>query len=579
MWYKKEGETGPKIEDSVILKRRNHRMKKKDARWKTRLFWGLVIMSSVVCLLNPSKTKTTEAIQSVATHIGTFEGSTTFTTSSRNGINPGLFIEVMDEKGNLTQYESEEGVITIPGTQEGAYVTQAKLLGKTKYIDQDSGAVLDEWEEGRKLELVSVENPKLITTGANLFDKSKAVLGYIYGDSGEFNQAGVHNFTSDFIRAEPNTDYSFYKIGGYQSTLTFSFYDINKKFIGQASTTNTLTSPFNAHYFKIHTQYVESGKVDLETVELSVVRGSDIPTTITPYQSNTITVDEEVVLRGVGKVQDELDLMTGEVATVVKNGLLNGTETWSAIFTESSSYFSTTDFNVVENSEIAYEVLPTGVVDIFVENNKLRVKTTKEFASISASNFVNKLKENPIPFIYGSSEVSTKTLSLTFTYSFKPIQKQDIHINGTLLPLIASITVPSEALLFVLDPNQAEDQQFVAPEFSLTNSNHSPLRVKLKSFEQTTDVLNDVLPNTHADWTQLNQQQSKDIALALVPNPSEDWLSLDEGPRYVAESSNVVLGEIKAQSTVTFTFSALHGRVFSEALNPHYRLTFVFDFN
>lgn len=144
-------------------------MKKKNTRLKICLFWGLVTMGSVVCLTNLMKTQTTEAIQSVATHIGTFNGSTTFTTSSRNGINPGLFIEVMDDEGNLTQYESEDGVITIPNTQEGAYITQAKLLGKTKYVDEDTGEVLNAWEEGRNLKLESSENPILTAMGKNFF--------------------------------------------------------------------------------------------------------------------------------------------------------------------------------------------------------------------------------------------------------------------------------------------------------------------------------------------------------------------------------------------------------------------------
>lgn len=119
--------------------------------------WEVGATVSLLCLLTTSLVSKAGTL----THLGTFEGSTTFTTSSSNGINPGLFIEVRDVDGDLKQYTSEEGVITVENTKEGAYVTQAKLLGKTKYVDQTTDEVLDEWESGRDLELVSVENPVL----------------------------------------------------------------------------------------------------------------------------------------------------------------------------------------------------------------------------------------------------------------------------------------------------------------------------------------------------------------------------------------------------------------------------------
>lgn len=135
--------------------------------------WGLMALGCVVGILNPMCAENVEASKGLGgpSHIGTFEGSTTFTTSSSNGINPGLYLEVIDEYGNYTEYTSEEGVITLPNTQEGAYITQAKLLGKTKYRDQETGELLDQWEAGRNLKLESVESPGLTTTGKNLFDK------------------------------------------------------------------------------------------------------------------------------------------------------------------------------------------------------------------------------------------------------------------------------------------------------------------------------------------------------------------------------------------------------------------------
>ena len=155
---------------------------------------------------------------------------------------------------------------------------------------------------------------------------------------------------------------------------------------------------------------------------------------------------------------------------------------------------------------------------------------------------------------------------------------RDVYVNGVAKSLVCSVSVPTEDLTFILDPNQDERERFIAPTFSLINETPASIRVTLKSFEQETDVFRDVLPTEYTDWSQLNKNQSKDIALALVPIRSDGWLTVDETPRYVANHSSVVLGEIKAKSTVDLTFEALHGQAFIENLNSRYKLVFVFDF-
>ena len=111
----------------------------------------------------------------------------------------------------------------------------------------------------------------------------------------------------------------------------------------------------------------------------------------------------------------------------------------------------------------------------------------------------------------------------------------------------------------------------------MTNETNAPLDLMLKTFEQTTDVFNDVLPSKHSSWNDLTKEQSKDIALGLVTKPSTDWLSMVNEPHYVSETDNKLLGTIKPKRTVGFEFVAHHGQSFSETLNLSYRLTFVFD--
>ena len=99
---------------------------------------GIASLVVVSCLTFNTLKVNVNATQISSSHIGTFGGSTTFTTTSESEVTPEIFVEVMDKKGNLTQYESESGHLTIPNTHEGTYITQAKLLGKTKYKDIDT---------------------------------------------------------------------------------------------------------------------------------------------------------------------------------------------------------------------------------------------------------------------------------------------------------------------------------------------------------------------------------------------------------------------------------------------------------
>lgn len=55
---------------------------------------------------------------------------------------------------------------------------------------------------------------------------------------------------------------------------------------------------------------------------------SDVTTTHEPYKTNTFSTPENIKLRGVGDVRDELNLLTGELTKRVKKSVLNGSESW-----------------------------------------------------------------------------------------------------------------------------------------------------------------------------------------------------------------------------------------------------------
>ena len=149
-------------------------------------------------------------------------------------------------------------------------------------------------------------------------------------------------------------------------------------------------------------------------------------------------------------------------------------------------------------------------------------------------------------------------------------------LDGTIEATILSLTIPSDSMTFALNPNEEVGKQFVASDFELINGSQTPLTLEIKSFEQVTDVLNDVEPTKYSDWNGLNKTQSKDIALALVPKVGDGWLTLNEGNRWVANLGEMNIGTIKGNSTVSFGFEAKHGSSFTETLTPQYKLSFIF---
>ena len=190
----------------------------------------------------------------------------------------------------------------------------------------------------------------------------------------------------------------------------------------------------------------------------------------------------------------------------------------------------------------------------------------------------NWLSQNPLTVQYRLRTESVQTVGLNSTYTFGKVSIRDVYVAGDISPLICSVSVPTEEVTFALNPNLERQEQFISPTFDIVNETWATIRVKLKKFEQITSVLNDVLPNHYEDWDVLNQEQSKNIALALVPIASEGWETLNEKHYYVAEASNVEIGQIKGKETVGFTFEALHGQAFIEGLYPIYRLVLVFSF-
>ena len=310
----------------------------------------------------------------------------------------------------------------------------------------------------------SVKMPVLTTTGKNLFDLSKAQLGYV-NSSGIINSAGKNNFYSDYISIKPNTDYTFFKVGGHQTTLTFSYYDKNKNFISFNATNNYSTSPSNAKFLIVHTQWVESGTVDFNDVKLMIVEGRVKPTTYEPYKTNILTTSEEVVLRGIGEVRDELNVSPGELTRRIKEIVFDGSddEAWSFGEMKGDNYkfglslktdvYGSEDRTPILSDKFAAGNLQTELtqeqVMIYNHTNYMELRLTispNKLTSNTGQALKDYLKANPftIQYALGTPAVKTVDLSDNHIYSYQETTHYDCSsAEGSLVPTL-SVKVPTD---------------------------------------------------------------------------------------------------------------------------------------
>lgn len=566
--------------------------------------WSMGIIASVIGLIFHPTDAEAGTLTAGKTHLGTFEGSTTFTTSSSNGIPPGLFLEVRDADGELKQYTSEDGVITVPNTKEGAYITQAKLLGKTKYVDQDSGEILDQWEAGRNLKLESVQGPVLNTQGKNLFNATNYES---INNSFTINDFNNTNYLKTNTLVEKGKEYTLSLraniSGSVGNTLSLAYMNFSNVVGGVERYSHRIIATDDANdvevsitFTALETDYIKllihTGRTGYTGVlsDIQLEQGST-KTLYEPFQSNLLTVNEEVELRGIGDVRDTLDLVTGEVVQHIDEVMLDK----NSIFNSNGytdDYFNIDIDPTLNGSKYAKTASKpqTEFIHPYIKLNnyaskflKLHVYFNDELPHGStfqdATTYLKKeFAKNSMKIQYQLATELIETVTLTSTYAFNLISDGVVKVNGNVIPTIYSVTVPSEPLTFAINPNAEAGQQFIAPEFSITNEGTGPVELELKSFSQKTNVLNDVLPDHHSDWTLLDKTESRDFALALVPKASDAWLTLQEGPKYVANTANILLGKIKPKATVDFSFAASHGTVFDQNLFPEYQLVFTFGF-
>ena len=245
-------------------------------------------------------------------------------------------IEVDEYSAEITTSQSmskigsdDSGANLHENVLDGAFES-CVLKGHTKYRDIDTGEILENFEESRNLELITVRMPILTTTGKNLFDAKKAQFGYLTRyNPHELGVADFNNKTSDYIKVEPNTSYT-YSFDGFTSSQlgnsywTGWYYLTSEKDVSKLNgsrqvvegndimcKTVTFTTPSDCYYIRIG-----SRGLALNGATVQLEKGS-IATPYEPYKSSILSFnqkdDKTIVLRSLPDgTCDTLNVETGE---------------------------------------------------------------------------------------------------------------------------------------------------------------------------------------------------------------------------------------------------------------------------
>lgn len=202
--------------------------------------------------------------------------------------------------------------------------TQGSVIYRTMLIEYIDG--MENWDIPFFRGMQSVKLPVLKTTGKNLFDVSSFVKGVMekqyYSQNGDKLQINA-------LDARFGSNYVSYKVKKGE-ILTIStnpkvpirIFDIKNNIMHNSSTDGILTYTAETDN-EIGFKFIANEYPTLINVQLE--KGT-VATPYEPYKTNILTCNEEVTLRGVGNVKDELNLLTGEVVERIGEVVLDGSQ-------------------------------------------------------------------------------------------------------------------------------------------------------------------------------------------------------------------------------------------------------------
>ena len=276
----------------------------------------------------------------------------------------------------------------------------------------------------------SVKMPVLRTTGKNLIDINTLPIGE-RGNCEIINgivykkPAAEYEATRWVVPVKPNTTYTISAKGSTGTVQISNFLQ---------STNPSIDSGFNLHEGGSSATFTTSSHTELtlsifnfkvvnfEVSDIQLEYGTQA-TPYEPYKSNILTVNEDVTLRGVGEVKDELNLLTCELTQRIGEIVLDGSENWGT-FQQGRYYIENTlnninrpytysvNFKCDKLTPITYNEEYSGTLGIVLyENTNYDFIVRTDIQTIGE--FKQWLSNNPTTVQYQLKTESVKTVDLS----------------------------------------------------------------------------------------------------------------------------------------------------------------------
>ena len=272
--------------------------------------------------------------------------STLYTVKLKRSVASGsLMINVGGTEQAVT---SDCFTLTTPATltsQDVIFSGKGNVISEVTVVEGDQTAKEYGYFEGMQ----SVKVDKVVTTGKNLFNIDKCKPNRTIGDNGNEIASGSanHYAYSEFIPIKDVFTMSITsdngKVPNNMNGIRLRMYDENKKLIASKwfahASSMVEDKNINRKYSTIITNGAKYLKISFsatggnsdttyEAMQTIQIEHGSVATSYEPHQSNTLTINEDLELRKVGDVRDELDAKTGEVTERISEIVLDGSKVY-----------------------------------------------------------------------------------------------------------------------------------------------------------------------------------------------------------------------------------------------------------
>ena len=252
-------------------------------------------------------------------------------------INPATYadIVVLDGNGHLTvELEDNRSFYQFLGNFNDGWTSEDDLSRAVTILEYQDG--MENWDIPYFEGMTSVKMPVLQTTGKNLLNPQNITYSHTYKTT-EMKMKNMLKpnieYTITFDRNGIDwKDRSFYIKGdGYSNYKPMSNFD-SKRAVLTFSLTDKDVNVLNTNgYIQLYNTMVTGESSKPTNIQ---IEENSINTVYEPYKSNILSTPSDLVLRGIGDIQDILDVNTGEVVERIGEVIFDGSEDEEWFFAE-----------------------------------------------------------------------------------------------------------------------------------------------------------------------------------------------------------------------------------------------------